>query len=99
MTTAAICSTEQAWANFLLGNLGTFTQSSQDAVADIREHQFELYAQDEFRVSSRLTITLGLRYSWFDQPYSGNKQLNNFDPALYDLSKAPTISTPMKHSP
>jgi len=93
VTTAAICSTEQAWANFLLGNLATFTQSSQDATADIREHQFEAYGQDEFRLSSRVTVTLGLRYSWFDQPYSGNGQLNNFDPALYNPAHAPTIST------
>lgn len=93
VTTAAICSTEQAWANFLLGNLATFTQSSQDATADIREQQWEGYAQDEFRLSPRVTVTLGIRYSWFEQPYSGNAQLNNFDPALYDPAKAPTIST------
>jgi hypothetical protein len=92
VTTAAICSTEQAWANFLLGNLATFTQSSQDATADIREQQWEGYAQDEFRMSPRVTVTLGLRYSWFEQPYSGNAQLNNFDPALYDPAKAPAIS-------
>jgi hypothetical protein len=93
VTTAAICSTEQAWANFLLGNFATFTQSSQDATADIREQQWEGYAQDGFRMSPRVTLTLGLRYSWFGQPYSGNAQLNNFDPALYDPAKAPTIST------
>jgi hypothetical protein len=93
VTTAAICSTEQAWANFLLGNLASFTQSSQDATADIREHQLEGYGQDEFRMTRRVTVTVGLRYSWFVQPYSGNGQLNNFDPALYNLSHAPTIST------
>ncbi|HYT19858.1 MAG TPA: TonB-dependent receptor [Candidatus Polarisedimenticolia bacterium] len=93
VTTAAICSTEQAWANFLLGNIGTFTQSSQDAKADIREHQFEVYGQDEFRMAPRLTLTLGLRYSWFNQPTSGNGQLNNFDTQLFDPAKAPTIST------
>ncbi len=54
---------------------------------------WEGYAQDEFRMSPRLTITLGMRYSWFGQPYSGNAQLNNFDPALYDPANAPTIST------
>lgn len=93
VTTAAICSTEQAWANFLLGNFATFTQASQDAVADIREHQLEFYGQDAFRLTPRLTITGGLRYSWFGQPYSGNGQLNNFDPALYNPADAPTVST------
>jgi hypothetical protein len=89
----AICSAEQAWADFLLGNVAAFSQSSQDATADIREHQFESYGQDEFRMTRRVTLTLGLRYSWFGQPYSGNGQLNNFDPALYNPSHAPTIGT------
>ena len=62
-------------------------------MADIRAHQWEDYAQDEYRMSPRLTLTLRVRYSWFGQPYSGNGQLNNFDPALYDPTKAPTISS------
>ncbi|HEV2617241.1 MAG TPA: carboxypeptidase regulatory-like domain-containing protein [Candidatus Acidoferrales bacterium] len=86
------CSTEQAFANFLLGNLATFSQASQDAVADIRQQQWEFYGQDEFRMTPRVTVTLGLRYSRFGQPVSGNNELNNFDPQLYDPSKAPTIS-------
>jgi hypothetical protein len=92
VTSASICSTEQAWANFLLGNLSSFSQASQDAVADVRDHQLEAYAQDEFRISPRVTITAGLRYSWFGQIYSGNNQLNNFDPARYNPADAPTIS-------
>jgi hypothetical protein len=89
---SSICGTEQAWANFLLGNFGSFSQLSQDAVADIRAHQWEAYAQDEYRLSKRVTLTLGLRYSWFGQPYSGNNQLNNFVPGLYNAANAPTIS-------
>jgi len=92
-TSQGICNTEQAIANFLLGNLGSFSQLSQDAVADIRANQWEFYGQDEYRLNKRLTISLGLRYSRFGQPFSGNRQLNNFDPALYDPAKAPTIST------
>jgi hypothetical protein len=34
-----------------------------------------------------------LRYSWFGQGYSGNGELNNFVPSLWDPAKAPTIST------
>ena len=89
----ATCRTEQAWANFLLGNQGSFSQSSQDAVADIREQQWETYAQDDFRFTPHLTFTAGLRYSWYGQAYSGINELNNFDPQLYDPTKAPTISS------
>ena len=82
---------EQAWANFLLGNVGTFAQSSLDLTADILDNQFEYYAQDEWRIKPNLTITYGLRHSFFRQPTTGNGILENFDPATYDPSKAPCI--------
>jgi len=92
ITSSGICNTEQAWANFLLGSQATFSQLSQDAVADIRDQQWEFYGQDEIRLKSNLTLTVGLRYSRFGAPYTGNGQLQNFDPALYNPANAPAIS-------
>ncbi|MBO0722455.1 MAG: adenylyl cyclase, partial [Blastocatellia bacterium] len=83
-TTAA----QQGWANFLLGNVATFTQASQDFTPDVRAKQFEFYFQDDFRLRPNLTINLGLRYSLFRQPYDQKGTLTNFDPAFYDPSRA-----------
>ena len=82
---------EQAWANFLLGQVATFSQSSLDLTADILDNQFEYYAQDEWRIKPNLTISYGFRHSFFRQPTTGNGILENFDPAFYDPSKAPCI--------
>jgi hypothetical protein len=82
---------EQAWANFLQGRVATFAQSSLDLTADILDNQFEYYAQDAWRVKPNLTISYGLRHSFFRQPTTGNGILQNFDPATYDPSKAPCI--------
>src|SRR5262249_7181890 len=84
---------EQAWANFLLGRVGTFAQSSLDLTADIRDNQFEYYAQDAWRVKPTLTISYGFRHSLFRQPTDALGLLENFDPASYDPGKAPCITS------
>jgi hypothetical protein len=78
----------QAWANFLLGNVSTFTQADHDLTPDIRERQFEFYVQDDFRWKPNFTINLGLRYSLFRQPIDKKGELTNFNPALYNPATA-----------
>jgi hypothetical protein len=82
----------QAWANFLLGRVSTFTQADQDLTPDIRARQFEFYFQDDFRWKPNLTINYGLRYSRFRQPFDKNGQLTNFDPRSYDPARAVQIN-------
>ena len=82
---------EQSWANFLLGRVGTFSQSSLDLTANIVDNQFEYYAQDTWRLKSNLTFTYGVRHSFFRQPTDANGMLGQFDPAFYDPTKAPCV--------
>jgi hypothetical protein len=91
-TGSAATTTMQQWANFLLGNVSTFTQADQDLTPDIRMKQFEFYVQDDFRWKPNLTLNIGVRYSRFRQPYDKNGQLTNFDPAAYDPAKAVQIN-------
>jgi hypothetical protein len=82
---------QQSWANFLLGNVATFTQASMDITPDVWAWQHELYAQDDFKISPRLTIYAGVRWSYFGQPTETNGLLTNFAPYAYDPAKAPKI--------
>jgi hypothetical protein len=84
---------QQAWANFLLGNVATFTQASMDVTPDIWTWQHEFYAQDDFKLSSHLTVYAGVRWSFFGQPTETNGILSNFDPATYNPAAAPKIDT------
>jgi len=59
---------EQAFANFLLGNVATFSQASTDVTPDIRAQQWETYAQDDWRVKPNFTLNMGVRYSLFASP-------------------------------
>ena len=83
---------EQAFANFLMGRVGTFSQSFLDLTADIRDNQFEYYAQDAWRVRPNVTVSYGFRHSFFRQPTDALGLLGQFDPAFYDPAKAPCIT-------
>jgi hypothetical protein len=86
-------SEDQAFANFLLGNANLgFSQTSLDPKIDINQEVYEAFAQDNWKVSPRLTLNLGVRYSYYGQPWDDAGFLSNFDPNTYSASKAPTIS-------
>lgn len=59
--------TRNAWADFLIGRPNSLDQSSPyDRL--LKGYDWYVFAQDDLRVSSRLTLNLGLRYQWFE-PY------------------------------
>jgi hypothetical protein len=83
----------QAFANLLIGNANAgFSQLSKDPVTDMKESLWEGFAQDNWKVTPRLTLNLGVRYSYYGQPWDARGQLSNFDPAKYTAAGAPTIN-------
>jgi hypothetical protein len=81
----------QEWANFLLGNVAFFNQTNENPRADILQNEYEFFAQDQYRIRSNLTLSYGLRWSFFRQPTEGQGQLTNFDPLTFDPAAAPAI--------
>jgi hypothetical protein len=81
----------QSWANFLLGNVASFSMPSTDITPNLHQWQTEAYVQDDFKVTPHLTIGMGLRWSFFGQLSGDNHLLDNFDPALWSRSNAPQI--------
>ena len=90
--TATVAANLQRWANFLIGNVQTFTQAHYDYTADLRQKTIEAYVQDEYRLRRNVTLYIGLRYSYFPSPYDQNGRLTNFVPSLYNPANAPQVT-------
>ena len=55
--------TGNAFASFLLGQVQNFTIDLQPEILRPRAAFLELFAQDDYRLNSRLTLNLGIRYT------------------------------------
>jgi len=84
---------EQTFANFLLGNYATFTQTSLDLTPDMRQNESEFYLQDGFRWTHNLTLNAGVRYSLFRMPVDDHHMLSNFDPNTFVKANEPTLTS------
>lgn len=90
---------EQAFAQFLLGQVSTFTQTSSDPANSSKNTVLEAYVQDDYRPTSRLTVNAGVRYFIKFQPTLAafdqypKLTFTNFSPAAYNSAAAPTIDT------
>jgi hypothetical protein len=79
------------FANFLLGQADGYTQASKDTTPYLHYVNFEAYVQDDWKVTRRLTLNLGVRYSYFPSAADSNNTLVNFDPNVFNPANAPAI--------
>lgn len=89
--TAANNTFEQNWANFLLGRAFQFTEPQAPVNYLVSEKAFEAFGQDEWRVTPKLTIDYGARWTRLNAPVSGNNLTSTFDPRLYTSAGIPAI--------
>lgn len=80
-TTTAVSTSGQAYASYMLGaaNSGTFTQSSVPETG-ARFRPMSPYVQDNWRITSKLTLDLGLRYDFFPAYTEVKDRFAYFDP-------------------
>ena len=78
-----------ALANMLLGAYTRYTETSNTTAAPAAYNQLELYANDQWRVSKNLSLTLGLRMQYIPWPYTDLGNIVGFDPSRFDPAKAP----------
>jgi hypothetical protein len=68
--------------NFLTGTPNRLQIDVGSFPRNYRAQDIVWFAQDDFRISRRLTLNLGIRYDYLGFPYDLNGKVGNFDPAL-----------------
>jgi hypothetical protein len=79
--------TSYSLADFMFGtpntiNLGSYT------VINLRQFVHSMYFQDDFRVSAKLTLNVGLRWEFASPLYERDNNYSNFDPTTNTMIKA-----------
>jgi hypothetical protein len=68
-------------ADFLAGYVDTSNIQTGDAERQVFINTFDLFAQDAWKMSSRLTLSYGLRYDYAGPLHNSDKNLSVFRPA------------------
>ncbi len=74
-------------ADFLFGARSQYELNNL-VVVNYRQRMHFTYLQDDFKVSPKLTLNLGLRYEFATPQYERDNRLVNFDPATRTLIQA-----------
>ena len=84
-----------AYATFLLGALDTSSLAVMKPIKEPRTEFYSLFAQDDFKLSRRLTLNLGLRYEyetpWHDPQYRMSRFLDLNQPIPEMQARPPQI--------
>lgn len=80
-----------SFADALLGNFRTYSEQALDPVGFFRFTQTEAFVADSWKVNRKLSLELGMRYQFGQPIYTQANNMANFDPSLYDPAQAVTI--------
>ncbi len=75
------------WADFLFGASSQYALSSY-FLAYLRQNMHNIYAQDDWKISPKLTLNLGIRWEYGSPYYDRDNRVTNFDPATASLVHA-----------
>ena len=83
---------DAAVANTALGLFDTYGEIGQKSYTLFRANMYEMFAQDQWRVTSKMVLEYGARYSIFQPYYAlwGNQSV--FNTTSYVASQAPTVN-------
>jgi hypothetical protein len=85
--TIASDSTSYNLADFIFG-LPSSVNLGNNFVSNLRQHVHALYVQDDWRVTSKLTVNVGLRWEFATPLYDRDNNWSDFNPATATMTRA-----------
>jgi len=79
-------------ADAFLGNFQSYSEASADPMGHFRFNQLEGFIQDNWKVSRKLSLDIGIRYQWMQPFYLQGNNATNFDAGVYNPANAVTVT-------
>ena len=83
-----------AFSNAALGVFNSYTEASARPISKIYSRGFDWFAQDTWKLSRKLTLDFGVRFSWFEPFWNFSNRLAGFVPSRYDPAKRVQLIRP-----
>jgi hypothetical protein len=85
--------TGNEFADFLLGNAFQYQELQAQYEPNYLSRSYGVFAGDNWKVSSRVTVTLGLRWDGFPHAYEEKNRVSSFYVNRYNPAQAPQIDS------
>lgn len=85
--------TNDAMADFLLGEAASYSQSNNRYVRNYKFDQTEWYVQDDWRATSKLTLNLGMRVYVIPMVTVNGNLMTSFLPSAFSPTAAPQVTS------
>ncbi|MBI4875321.1 MAG: carboxypeptidase regulatory-like domain-containing protein [Acidobacteria bacterium] len=86
--------TGYAYSNAALGIFNSYTEASNRPFLHFRLSNIEWFAQDNWKVTRRLTLDFGLRFYWIQPIFDQDNLVSAFAPERFDASKQVKLVAP-----
>ncbi len=83
--------TGDSYIDFLMGLSTGYSQLQNQDIRHYVNQTVSAYAEDNWHISSRLSLQYGIRYDALPHAWERNNLLASFDPKQYQAGQAPTV--------